>query len=88
MRSPLPVAAQSPGQGIQGGGSGVGTTSVENVKVQLRRLRGSGGWGGQCWPPCHVTPRGEARVRVPGCCFCSLEAGLFALPFPFLACVL
>lgn len=46
MRSPLPVAAQSPGQGIQGGGSGVGTTSVENVKVQLRRLRGSGGVGG------------------------------------------
>lgn len=38
MRSPLSVAAQSPGQGIQGGGSGVGTTSVENVKVQLRRL--------------------------------------------------
>lgn len=42
MRSSLSVAAQSPGQGIRGGGSsGVGTTSVENVKVQLRR-RGGG----------------------------------------------
>jgi hypothetical protein len=39
----------------------VGITSVENVKVKLRRLGAQGGGGGQCRPDCHVRPQDQSK---------------------------